>query len=308
LWQIPVIAPSRTADKVEMDITPAHQRPAYTDYIGDSDHDVLAFISNLARSVQEFGPQAFDLTADDLALIVAAHEAYEPLFQVSKTNDRTPSVIAAKDVARDEADHIGRSYAQIIKNRPGVSDALKVIAGVPIEKTTRTPKGQPRTFPRLHVAAGLRSTLVPEVDVRFRDVALATGRMPREDGITHMILHAEIVLCAPGARTMTFTFEQSSLRVLAYVTRNPYTVKLGNDLLERFGLRLNDRSTPAPPVLPCVSAIFRGQWLSAKGAVGPLGPPAMFNVAMNAVPVNGTALAAESAPHTAAHAELALAA
>lgn len=250
-----------------MEHLPHHHQPKRSDYVGDSDQDVLAFINNLARCVQAQGPEAFGLTADDQALIIARRDAYAAAYSLANANStKTQTAVLRKNESRDEADRVSRMYAQIIKRLPGVSDTLKIIAGAPVEKPGRTPKGQPRTFPWLHVDTALKPTLASEVKVRFYDAALSTGRMPREDGVTHLILHAEI---APEAK---YTMKESSMRAEAYLTRNPYTMRFDSKLFERFGLREGDRD------YQFVGVMLRGQWLNAKGEVGPLGPPAMFNV------------------------------
>lgn len=259
-------------------VTGVHQRRTLP-YIGDSDHDVFAFISNLAHQLQTaspLGPEAYGLTADDLAIIIAARDAYEialPQAQNPATNSRT--AVIAKNTARDEADRISRTYAQIIKNQPShnVSDELKVLAGVRIEKTTRTPKGPPGTFPRLYIVHDGVLGLGSNVKLRFRDDALGTGRMPREDGVTHVVVYAKIAPPPPVAA--------SAMQVIAHATRNPFRVRFDASLLARFGLRPTSRDDGAAE-FRSVTVMFRGQWLNAKGEVGPLGPAAMFNV-----PVSG---------------------
>jgi hypothetical protein len=253
-------------------------------YIGDSDQDILAFISNLARAITQHRPGAYGLTADDLAIIVAARDKYEPLFQACATNDRTRSLVVAKDQARDEADHIGRRYAQIIKNMPPdkVSDQLKAIAGVPISGARKRRKSHvapPSSYPRLYLhertAQGL-TQLVRSVWLRFRDSALTgTARMPREKYVTHMVLHAEIVAFgSDGVLKPRFSMDERSLRVVGYVTRNPYRVKLDASLLAKFGIDIAD------PSLHSIGIMFRSQWLNARGLAGELGPARFVNVVM----------------------------
>jgi hypothetical protein len=262
-----------------------HHRPRNSDYIGDSDHDVLAFISNLAQQVQLHGPAAFGLKVDDLAIIIAVRDAYQTAYQrVHDPRTRTVPNTVAKNEARDEADRISRTYAQIIKNQPShvVSDVLKVSVGVRVEKETRTAKRRPGTAPILYVGPGVRLYVVPEVTIRFRDSALATARMPREDGITHMILHGKIALQGE------FSTSASSRHVVAYITRNPHIVKFDRNLLDLFGAlepleqyrvaasEAMQRGATFPPCF--LGVMFQGQWLNAKGEVGPLGQAKFFNV------------------------------
>lgn len=218
----------------------------------------VALVLKEGRSVRQ--------AADDLALISARRDAYEPLYFAAQPNDRTPSLIAHKNAARDEADRVSRLYTQIIKTQPDVPDQLKFNAGVRLDKQTRSRTGRPRTFPRVHVDQSGPPTTPCQVKIRFHDAALARSRMPREDGITHMILHAKI------AANGKLTKKASSLRVVAHMTRNPHTVKFDRALLERFGLLEHEADVRHLGVMLC------GQWLNAKGEVGPLGPAAMFNV------------------------------
>ena len=267
-----------------MELLTHPHRPRRADYIGDSDQDVLAFIRNLARRMQDQGPAAYGLTASDAAAIIAAHQAYAAAFALASANStRTGTAVLHKNEMRDEADRIARTFAQIIKNDPGVSNELKIIAGVPVDKARgaggRSRSNRPGTFPRLSVDTRNAHWFVPEVKVRFCDSELATGRMPREDGVTHMILHAEIVPGPPHPPPIKFAGSESSLRVVAHLTRNPFTLRFDKSLFQRFGLEWCEGGGGA--VQPYVGVMFRGQWLNAKGQVGPLRPEKSINVPLS---------------------------
>ena len=172
----------------------------------------------------------------------------------------------AKNTARDEADRISRMYAQIIKNQPShlVSRDLKVAAGVPVlDRGARRRNGPPGTFPYLEVNCEGVPGLGSNLKIRFRDSALGTFRMPRVDGVTHLVLHAK-VLAAPR-------------QIVAHATRNPFRVRFDADLLARFGLVATRTDDPTTE-FRAVNVAFRGQWLNAKAEVGPLGPPSMLVV------------------------------
>lgn len=160
-----------------------------------------------------------------------------------------------------------------------VSDELKIAAGVPIAKKRRKSHVQPPvSYPRLYLDERTKnglSQMVRSVWVRFRDSSLTTARMPREDFVTHMVLHAEIVAFGnDGEFKPRFSMNKNSLHVVGYVTRNPYRVKLDASLLERFGIDVGDAG------LHSLGLMFRGQWLNARGELGPLGPARFVNVVM----------------------------
>ncbi|MCI0364993.1 MAG: hypothetical protein L0219_14040 [Phycisphaerales bacterium] len=223
----------------------------------DHDPGVLSYIVNLASQVEQHGHEAFGLTVDDLALIIARRDAYSTAYSIAgNPATKTRPKVLAKNQARDEADRVSRMYAQIIKANPDVPKELKVSAGVHIDKETRTPKGQPRTFPFVNFIIN-----TPHVTkLRFRDVGLPTGRIPREDGITHLLLYAEI---APKGE---LTRSEAALRLIAAPTRNPVHV------------RFDQVDLPAGKGL---TALYRGRWLSSKGLMGPLGPPVSVTVPMS---------------------------
>jgi hypothetical protein len=211
---------------------------------------------------------------------------YQAAFAVANnpaTNSR--AAVAAKNRARNEADRVSRTYAQIIKNAPGVPNELKAIVGAPVPNVTRgrRRKGPPATFPYLYVARDGVLGLGSMVKLSFRDAALGTGRMPREVGITHLVVHAQVTPALPveADAPMAFMPAIAPMQVIAHITRNPFPVRFDASLLGRFGLSATSNNDPGRE-FQAVKVMFCGQWLNAKGDVGPLGLPAMLQI-----PVSG---------------------
>jgi hypothetical protein len=97
--------------------------------------------------------------------------------------------------------------------------------------------------------------------------------MPREDGITHLVLHARMfpdLLPREDDAPMAFVPAVAPMQVVAHITRNPFRLRFDAPLLARFGLRATRRDDPAKE-FQAVRVMFCGQWLNAKGDVGPLG-------------------------------------
>lgn len=228
-------------------------------YIGDSDADIRRYINKLAYAVDHYGHEAFGLTADDAALIFASRDAYEAVYQKAKSPTRTKPLVARKNEARDEADRVGRMYAMLIKHNPNVPIKLRVTAGVNLDKKTRTPSGKPRTCPCVTPIANQGNV----TELRFRDLALTTGRLPRAASVSHLLLFAEV---APKGK---LTRKEHALRLLMPVSSNPIRVEWDAKLLARFGLDETEG---------ILEALYRGQWLTSKSLLGPMGLPKTFVV------------------------------
>jgi hypothetical protein len=255
-------------------------------YIGDSDTDVFRFIDNLANQVARRGAAAYGLTADQLAALTAARDAYQPLLAISKSNQRTAPGIVAKNEARDAADHLARTIAQQIKHNPHVSHALRVDAGVPPGDGERVrSRGVPRTTPQITARLDTKPRLVPRIEIRFHDASLASTRMPREAGITHLVLSAEL---APDGM---LTERRSALRPIAYLTRTPSRITMDHDVLRLFDL---DRCATD---FICVQGLFIGRWLTNRGHLGPLGNAAYVSMPLRKAAVRAWRNAADRDEH-----------
>ena len=130
-------------------------------YLPQADSSFNSWFQNF-KTLINAAPTDYGLVAGDATAINGQWTSWNAAYQVTLVPaTRTSPAIAAKDVARANAESIIRPYAMQIRNNSAVSDSLKVGLGLTIVPTSGTPVPPPTTFPNasLRLATPLVSTL-----------------------------------------------------------------------------------------------------------------------------------------------------
>jgi hypothetical protein len=129
-------------------------------YIPPRDADFDAWFNNLNTLITAT-PAAYGLVAGDAVIIDAQWDIWHPAYLLlTNPATKTSPNVAAKDVARVNAESVLRPYCQRIRANAGVSDALKVGLGLNLQPTTLTPIPAPGTVPVLSQRAATAGQMV----------------------------------------------------------------------------------------------------------------------------------------------------
>lgn len=203
--------------------------------------------SNTFQAGIAASPGTYGLAAGDAVSITSAyntyHDAYllggvvQPHSQPVNPATRTPSTVAAKDVAKAAGLIVFRTYAQIIQNNAGVSDMDKSAIGITVRKTSRTPIPAPGTTPLMALVGSthLQQTL------RFADSATPTVKA-KPFGALQMELWRGIAVAAITDPTLCDFY--------GLITKTPFPVDFMSGDVGKF-------------------ATYFSRWTTRRGLVGP---------------------------------------
>jgi hypothetical protein len=125
-----------------------------TPYIPAKDSLLDTWAQNFAATITA-NPGAYGLAASDATTITAAYTSYHSAYiLLTSPATKTPSNVAAKDIAKASSLITFRTYAQIIQNNAGVTNSAKSAAGLTVRSTARTPIPAPTTTPVLNFVSG----------------------------------------------------------------------------------------------------------------------------------------------------------
>jgi hypothetical protein len=221
-------------------------------FIPDDDAGIRLFLNNFAEVVAQ-NPAACGLTASDSATLTALAQAYDELYVLANNPlTRTTPVVAEKDAARNQAVETVRIYATQIKANLGVPEQLKIALGIHIDDTTRTPIPAPQTSPVLTVEA---TNALHEI--RFSD-SMTPGMRAKPPGAIQLQLFR-----AMGDSSIA---DVSEAQFIGAHSRQP--------------ILLTYDPTPANTGK---TATYFARWCTAKGLVGPWGPPVAATIAFSGV-------------------------
>jgi hypothetical protein len=121
------------------------------DYIPTRDADFAIWLLNFSTLLTA-APTTYGLTAPDAVAVAAVTSTFEAAFDASSNpSTRTAGTVAAKDVARANAQLVVRPFAVLISLNTSVSDEAKQDIGVTVRKTFPTPIPAPVDAPNLGV-------------------------------------------------------------------------------------------------------------------------------------------------------------
>jgi hypothetical protein len=124
-------------------------------------------------SVITSSPTTYGLSAGDATTITAAYTSYHAAYiLLTSPATKTPTNVAAKDIAKASSLITFRTYAQLIQSNAGVSNSAKSAAGLTVRSTSRTPIPAPTTTPVL----SLVSQQVGVANLQYRDAASPTTK------------------------------------------------------------------------------------------------------------------------------------
>jgi hypothetical protein len=145
---------------------------------------------------------------------------------------------AAKDSARDSLELAFREIIAIIQNHPGVTDAQRQLAGVPVHDVTRTPTAVITTRPVLMVSTAQRL----QHTIKWTDEATPNSRA-RPAGALGMELFRKVGGPAPVST--------EGCEALGLITNSP-------DVEDYDAAQANQ------------TVYYLGRWVNKRGARGPL--------------------------------------
>ena len=157
------------------------------DYIPSKDSLFVAWLTNFAALITA-NPVNFGLVAGDALTIQGKADSYDAAYTLAiDPGTRTPATVAAKDVARTEAEATVRPFAVQISLNDGVTDENKVAVGVTVRKTVPTPVPPPASAPVL----GLVSQNPGRIQLSYRDDALPAGKS-KPDGCIGLEIYTAV--------------------------------------------------------------------------------------------------------------------
>jgi hypothetical protein len=113
------------------------------DYIGKTDDQKRDWMTNFRDVLQANGGAYFVSPPQVIAISATIDLFLEKLEIVRSVNGRNPGSTEAKNAARDQAVQECRTLAMQLKANEGISDVLKVLAGIRPVNTHRTPQPPP---------------------------------------------------------------------------------------------------------------------------------------------------------------------
>ena len=181
-------------------------------YIPASDPGFDTWLNNLVDLIAA-NPTNYGLVAGDATAMDTVRDAWNTAYALlaNPLTNNSPNV-AAKDVARVNAEFVVRPYCQRIRANASVSDALKVGLGLNLRPVTTTPIPPPATFPIL----GLRS-LSPLASIhQYQDSGLGSGKAKPYGSV-----QVQIVATVANAPAV----DPSAALYKATVTKSPFSLQ-----------------------------------------------------------------------------------
>lgn len=172
---------------------PTNPMATSTSYIPAADAAFSTWLSNFATLIAA-NPTNYGLEAGDATAITGRNTAFQAAYTAATNpSTRTAPTVAAKDVARAQAEATCRPYAITIRNNGAVSDALKVGVGVTVPKLTPTPVPAPTSAPTLTLVA-----LTPGVlTFGYADTSAPVGKS-KPAGVITMVVWRLADKASPG--------------------------------------------------------------------------------------------------------------
>lgn len=175
------------------------------DYIPARDADFINWSANFETLIAA-DPTAYGLDAADATAITAADTAWSAAYTAATDpSTRTPSTVAAKDVARQNAEDVMRPFAMQINANPAVTDQQRTDLGLTVRQTSPTPPATPTDVPILTLRSQSQAQLT--LDIRATATPTSRARPAGTDG-AQLVLEKET---SPGSGTWEF---QDSIQVL----------------------------------------------------------------------------------------------
>lgn len=217
------------------------------DYIPARDADLVPWSENF-NTVISTGYASYGLSSGQATAFDTLNTAWAAAYALAvDPGTRTPVTVAAKDTAKATLVATARQYGQIARKYPGITDELLADAGLTVPDPIPSPIPAPTTVPVLSLLTGnsLQDVL------RFRDSVLSNPRS-KPPGVVGMLLYAYAGVTPPSSF--------ADYNFVGMKTRMPATV----DWAGGSGGK---------------SAYYIGQWVNAKGQVGPNSTPFVHTIA-----------------------------
>lgn len=126
-----------------------------TDYIPKRDADAAIWFENFSTLLTA-NPTLYGLTAPIALVVAGVNATFQSAFLTSSNpSTRTAGTVAAKDVARAQAELVTRPYAVLISLNAAVSDMDKADIGVTIRQTVPSPIPAPMDAPDLSIQSAI---------------------------------------------------------------------------------------------------------------------------------------------------------
>ena len=222
--------------------------PALPPYVPTKDADVDNWATNFSTLLTA-APATYGLVAADATTVAAARLSWHTAYLAAiSPSTRTPTTVAAKNVARVNMLAVLRPYAQTISLNAGVSSGNKTAIGVNPRTSVPTPIAAPATNPVLTVDQALTLQHV----LRYRDS-----------------------LSSPSVKSKPYGVVQ--IQIFAATSATPIT--------DPTLIAFKDQTTKSPALVSWQAgdkgktAYYTARWVTRAGLVGPFAPIVSFVVA-----------------------------
>ena len=125
------------------------------DYIGKTDDQKRDWMINFRDVLQANGGAYFVSGPEVVAISAVIDDFVAKLAIVRSVNGRNPGTTAEKNAARSQAVDACRTLAMQLKANEGISDALKIVAGIRPPNPSRTPMPSPTEMAVIAVLGGM---------------------------------------------------------------------------------------------------------------------------------------------------------
>jgi hypothetical protein len=210
---------------------------ARKDYIPAKDTDLQVWALNF-NTVVGAAPTDYGITAGQMSAFNTLYLAFAAALAAAlNPGTRTSVTVAAKDNARNTMVASARQLAQVARRYPGITDELLSDAGLTVPDAVPSPIPAPTTLPVLSL---MGSTSLQQT-IRYRDSVLSNPRS-RPDGAIGMQLFKKV--------SATPVTDINAMTYAGLITRMPAVIDF----------ETGDAGK---------SCYYIGQWVTAKGLVGP---------------------------------------
>ncbi|MGN6368147.1 MAG: hypothetical protein ACTHN5_07805 [Phycisphaerae bacterium] len=206
-------------------------------YIPSRDSLLDTWAANFATTIAA-NPAAAGLSAGDATTITTAQTNYHNAYTLlTNPATKTPTNVAAKNVAKASMLVTLRTYANLIQSNNGVTNPTKSALGLTIRSTGRTPIPAPGTVPIL----GLVGQQPGVATIKYSDTSTPTSKKKPYGALALQLAYQVAPTGSP---------DPADASIISQVTKSPFAF-----------------NTPTGGLGKAV--YLWGRWITRKGLVGP---------------------------------------
>jgi hypothetical protein len=120
------------------------------DYLPRKDSELFMWTTNFTTVVAA-NASAWGIPSNEVSNLQNANNAFGLLLTKADSPEKTPYIIAQKNTARETLENIIRELVGFRLRNPIITDAQRVLLGLHVHDTTRTPVPVPTTHPEFNI-------------------------------------------------------------------------------------------------------------------------------------------------------------